>query len=444
MDIPNLEKLDLIITRALDNVIANAKNGTAYSHWSNNPALSDLYDSDGTPSKKRADFPVYSKKSVGKYNSNNSDSTAKDYQTLLALHTKGDQQGSSYQINRPSTNMERRNSPEIKPNQPELNTQISDNRSVWRNGKWPHQANSHEKQTPANEKMEINWNNHPGHKDAYGSFTLEFISKNKGEINKRAEETGISPIALAMVIGDELQTRRDTLLKFHGAFDNGQDKKANNEIRSDTSDIGPGNFRIGTAKKIRDQKGWKIGDMELQRYLLSDEGTIHFAAMALKEAEDVMEPYLERESMPDYVYNQHLVEGYRQGPENRMNKRFTEKKEANRKWEILSAPGAQQHIYQKDLLNAYEAGESTRNHIQGNVNSYNPLLKEETFKKNLQAAQKEVERFEKPMQTGVSKNRSQFRHQQIKWILEGDDNKEYKDDLFISKDHYPYIPIENK
>lgn len=43
------QQLDLMITRSMDNMFANGKNGTSYGYWKSNPELKNLYDEDGFP-----------------------------------------------------------------------------------------------------------------------------------------------------------------------------------------------------------------------------------------------------------------------------------------------------------------------------------------------------------------------------------------------------------
>lgn len=271
------------------------------------------------------------------------------------------------------------------------------------------------------EEEKIDWENHPGKKYAYSDFTLKFISDNKHEINKRAKEYGIPSTALAMAIGDELQTRKDTFLKASGWFDRSQDRKANQKQLKDNSDIGIGNIRIATAKKIRGTKGWGLNDLELQRYMLSEKGTVHIAALAMQEVLDVMGPHLEKTNMTDHEYNQHLVEACRQGPYNRIKRRQEGEQKLPKLKEQLNEIILRQEKNKEKDEKALKWAWSSPAAGANSLGIYNATMDDRKRKE----LEKEVEKYSNPMKTGVDDERSEFRTQQIKWILDGEDKSEY-------------------
>lgn len=287
------------------------------------------------------------------------------------------------------------------------------------------------------------WDNHAGRKNAYGDFTLKFISDNKEAINQRAKEQNVPPIALAMAIGDELQTRKDTPYKFSGVYDRWQDNRAYEKKIEGSQDIGAGNIKSDLAKSIRDEQGWKMNDLQLQKYLISDEGTVHIAAIALKKVKDIMDPHLDKSSMPDYEYDQHLVEGYREGPEIRMNRRAAAEKEARRRLEILENPDNKntkeaRAIWVEPILDNYGTSEYRRTPLVTNQPS-----DEELYQSALKKAKKGVEKFDAPMKTGVSESRSNFRHHQAKWILENMDKTNYEQTGILVERPLYKSPIKN-
>lgn len=286
--------------------------------------------------------------------------------------------------------------------------------------------------SPYPEKKEdarVDWEKHPGKKEAYSDFTLKFLSENRDEINKQAKKFDVPPVALAMAIGDELQTRKDAPYKARGVIDEIQDQLADITPISENSDIGAGNIRIKTAKKLRDLYNWDMDDDELKKYILSDKGTVHLGALALKEVKDIMDSHLDKENMPDYAYNQHLVEGYRQGPENRLEMRKKKQEEANERLAILKKTDAltsfsAYKIYAAPILDAYAAGENFRTHLPSVSQGGKEMIGKSQQELLDEAIKKEEEKLQ-PMKTGVSRERSEFRHQQAKWILDGEDTKRY-------------------
>lgn len=254
---------------------------------------------------------------------------------------------------------------------------------------------------PDRKEEPVDYENHPGKKHAYSDYTLGYLVENKDQILEESKKAGVPPIAVAMAIGDELQTRSDTPYKLKGHVDTYQDLVAMHLPVPDGTggDIGPGNIRKGTAKEIRDEEKWNMSDMELQKYILSDEGTAHLAALAMKKVSKTMDPHLDKDNMSDHEYYQHLVEGYREGPQIRMKRRLENQK--------------QLPVLRNTLL-----GEAL-----------NPSEKEKLIK--------QIENISKPMKTGVPDERSDIRTKQIKWILEGSDTTKYHQEGLM-KERNPY------
>ena len=83
-------------------------------------------------------------------------------------------------------------------------------------------------------------------------------------------------------------------------------------------DIGKGNIKLETARKIYDQykdtfSNNKMDWSDLVDYILSDQGTVHIAALVIKKAKEELDPYIP-EDYPEEVAEAIYVSYYKEGP----------------------------------------------------------------------------------------------------------------------------------
>lgn len=163
----------------------------------------------------------------------------------------------------------------------------------------------------------------------YKAGTFNMISKIASLIKIYAGRYNVPPIALAGAIADEYNTQRgikgyldwfqDKLLSYLPDFAIELDSRLgfNNKFLNSTKhDIGKGNIKVETAKKMydrykilinKDLDSWK----KLVEYILTDEGTVHFAALVIKRAKFLFEPFTK--SYADEIKEAVYVTYYKQG-----------------------------------------------------------------------------------------------------------------------------------
>jgi hypothetical protein len=165
----------------------------------------------------------------------------------------------------------------------------------------------------------------------YSDDTFVVIAGLADTIKDFSRRYDVPPIAVAGSIADEYNTRTGVrsavdwfqdrvLLNYMPNFFIEVDAWAgfNTKLLNSTKhDIGIGNIKLETAKLIYEQYKYTFqkNDMDysdLVDYILTDQGTVHVAALVIKKAREELDSYLE--DYPDEVKEAVYVTYYKQGP----------------------------------------------------------------------------------------------------------------------------------
>jgi LysM repeat protein len=183
----------------------------------------------------------------------------------------------------------------------------------------------------------------------YDQETFDIIARLKDLVLKASADQGVPAVAVAGAIADEYNTRRgakraldwfqdDVWVRLYRNWKLEADHflDLDNKILNGTkNDLGIGNIKLETAKDMYDtckdtfsEKNWDYQD--LVKYIKSDGGTVHIAALVIKRAQDLL--CVDLADFPMCRNEAVLVTFYKQG----------EKKYVDEKWKPRKArePGA--------------------------------------------------------------------------------------------------------
>jgi len=172
----------------------------------------------------------------------------------------------------------------------------------------------------------------PRDKLPYLADTFALIRKLGPEIRRRSQLVGVPPIAVGGSIADEFNTQTGARTYLDWFQDQVLLKRllSNQAIERDhrlgfkskllnatMHDLGIGNIKLDTAMQMYNANqatfGKKIGSWsEMVEYILTDAGTIHIAALVIKQGQTDLTAYLK--GQPADVQEAILITYYKQGP----------------------------------------------------------------------------------------------------------------------------------
>ncbi|MBS9781627.1 MAG: DUF4150 domain-containing protein [Gammaproteobacteria bacterium] len=203
---------------------------------------------------------------------------------------------------------------------------------------------------------------------SYDDRTFNLIENMASDILEYSTKYGVPAIAVAGSIADEYNTRRG----FKKWIDDWQDKTlinnlSNSDIELDEyfgfdskllnatkHDIGVGNIKLETAKKIYDSNrndfnNKNMNYADIVDYVLTEKGTAHIAALYIKEAQNKLGTYLD--GYTDANKEAVLVTYYKQGPN--YVQRYLDAREKQPNKNIYPGEGCRVFFQREKFLNIF-------------------------------------------------------------------------------------------
>lgn len=165
----------------------------------------------------------------------------------------------------------------------------------------------------------------------YRADTFSLIRRLSFTVNRYNRQYNVPPIAVAGAIADEYNTRifpksvidwfqDEILINWMPSSFIALDAKIglnSKWLNSTKHDIGIGNIKLETAKRIYERHNNRFGKQidnwdELVDYILTDKGTIHIASLVIKRAQFLFKPYIK--NYPIELKEAVFVTYYKQGP----------------------------------------------------------------------------------------------------------------------------------